>query len=101
MALPQLVNNSNAAALVTASGNGEYLLSLLVNKARPRAHRSRRSRWLPAGGALAAASVSLWTLVTPNGATARAAQEVCRGLAAPSVAGARVESIKATVRRAV
>ncbi|MGY6025337.1 hypothetical protein [Streptomyces spinosirectus] len=32
MALPQLVNNSNAAALVTASGNGEYLLSL-VNKA--------------------------------------------------------------------
>ena len=29
MALPQLVNNSNAAALVTASGNGEYLLSLL------------------------------------------------------------------------
>ncbi|WNZ11742.1 hypothetical protein [Streptomyces sp. 11x1] len=33
MALPQLVNNSNAAALVTASGNGEYLLSLLVNKA--------------------------------------------------------------------
>jgi len=33
MALPQLVNNPNAAALVTASENGEYLLSLLVNKA--------------------------------------------------------------------
>lgn len=31
MALPQLVNNSNAAALVTASGNGEYLLSLLFS----------------------------------------------------------------------
>jgi hypothetical protein len=85
-------------------------LPQLVNKARPRSHRSRRSRWLPAGGALAAASVSLWTLVTPNGATAataataraaRAAQEVCRGLAAPSVPGARVESIKATVRPAV
>ncbi|GAQ65237.1 putative succinyl-CoA:3-ketoacid coenzyme A subunit A [Streptomyces scabiei] len=29
---PQLVNNSNAASLVTASGNGEYLLPLLVNK---------------------------------------------------------------------
>ena len=79
-------------------------LPQLVNKARPRSQRSRRSRWLPAGGALAAASVSLWTLVTPNGATAataRAAQEVCRGLAAPPVPGARVESIKATVRPAV
>ncbi|MGW0964670.1 hypothetical protein [Streptomyces sp. NPDC002516] len=29
MALQQLVNDSNAAALVTASGDGEYLLSLL------------------------------------------------------------------------
>ncbi|MGY1495835.1 tannase/feruloyl esterase family alpha/beta hydrolase [Streptomyces sp. QTS52] len=36
----------------------------------PRSHRSRSSRWLLAGGALAAASVSLWTLVTPADATA-------------------------------